>query len=109
MTTISDLQEYANKKNLKFETYSHICHNKFYNSQPEYILENESHKEYSTTYFGLQTSIGIWYWFKKSNRHYNNNNDIMFYQRYSQKTGKIVKGFLTGFNLTDKIENFLNK
>ncbi len=73
----------------------------------KYITDKDSHKNFSTTYFGLQTSNGIWYWFKKSNAVDNNN--IWFEHRYSQLTGQCVKGFKTGFNLTHKIEKFLNK
>jgi len=112
MMTITQLKEYADRKNLKFDTFSNICQNEYFISlkkgdEPQYMMDNDSHKSFAKTYFGLQTSTGVWYWFKKSNRI--ESESIWFDHRYSQLTGQKVKGFTTGFNLTHKIENFLNK
>ena len=112
MITLTQLKEYAERKNLKFDTFTHICHNRYYRNplqdKVEYMIDLDgAHKGFSTTYFGLQTSFGIWYWFKRSTK--SNNNGLSFYERYSQRTGQTVKGFRTGFNLTYKIKNYLNK
>ena len=105
MITFETLKKYAEKTGKDYETRTTICHSRFPRFEDPYYMmdDNDSHKEYSETWFGIELKPNVYYWWTSNGA----SEQMLFQQRYNRNTGGIIKGWKTGFSAEMLIEKKL--
>lgn len=97
MIKIEQLKAYARAKGLKFEEWGRYTSIKFINGR---YYKGE---EYSRYTIGINYFDHIWLWFDCYTEVIDESQHVVFYERYSQNTGKSQRGWKVGYDYTQKI------